>query len=389
MTKYKYFKSKNYRSNVNLVVESDIVEVSDQTSDGGTTPTLQEVTDEGAVTTADVQVNSISVFDAENDLHLKISANGDVINFHDFAGNIKFSLTVSGFLKTFLFDDVISEQSYGFPNESGIVNVMTAKTSSFTAQKNVFYLSVDTLTVTDPTPTNNQGYIVFVRNGTATIGGVGYTSGNLIYRFYQGGAWSSTVFGSGGGGATWGGITGTLADQTDLQSVLDAKANINKTEIIVKSESNGIFGTTTGNTAENVVTVLDIAANEFEAGDRLLFKIFSDKNGGSENVQYRVRAGTTGTTSDSLIATSQSYIGNNARFMSFERQRILFLTGDTIRLPAPSIAGANDISGLFGASTLVSLTPSSAWKLTITAQLSAGAETTNIVGYAISKIKSI
>jgi len=35
MTKYKYFKSKNYRANVNLVTESDIVEISDQTGSGG------------------------------------------------------------------------------------------------------------------------------------------------------------------------------------------------------------------------------------------------------------------------------------------------------------------------------------------------------------------
>lgn len=34
------------------------------------------------------------------------------------------------------------------------------------------------------------------------------------------GAW--TDFGSGGGGGVWGGITGTLSDQTDLQAVIDA-----------------------------------------------------------------------------------------------------------------------------------------------------------------------
>ena len=43
---------------------------------------------------------------------------------------------------------------------------------------------------------------------------------NLIYR------WSGTIYvqvASGGGGATWGGITGTLSNQTDLQNALDAK----------------------------------------------------------------------------------------------------------------------------------------------------------------------
>ena len=88
MTKYKYFKSKNYRANVNLVTESDIVEINDQTSEGGGIP------------------------EAPNDGEL-----------------------------------------YGRKNE----------------------------------------------------------------------AWE--VVPSGGGGATWGGITGTLSDQTDLQGALDAKEN--------------------------------------------------------------------------------------------------------------------------------------------------------------------
>src|SRR5687768_1686828 len=33
----------------------------------------------------------------------------------------------------------------------------------------------------------------------------------------------TTLEAGGGGGASWGGITGTLADQTDLQTVLDGK----------------------------------------------------------------------------------------------------------------------------------------------------------------------
>jgi len=40
----------------------------------------------------------------------------------------------------------------------------------------------------------------------------------------QNGAW--VVAGGGGGSASWGGITGTLSDQTDLQSALDGKADL-------------------------------------------------------------------------------------------------------------------------------------------------------------------
>jgi hypothetical protein len=175
---------------------------------------------------------------------------------------------------------------------------------------------------------------------------------------------------------------------TATQTALDLKSNLNRVEQIIDSKADGVFGSVTGTTAETVAIAIDISANEYEAGDRLSIKVFTDKDGGSENVQYRIRVGTTGTTSDSLIATTANFVGNNARYMFFSRERLLFLTGDTLRVPAITVATSVDTGGLTGASGSVSLTPSSAWKITITAQLSAGAETTNIVGYTISKIKS-
>jgi hypothetical protein len=44
---------------------------------------------------------------------------------------------------------------------------------------------------------------------------------NLFYK-YENGAWSSFA---GGGSSAWGGITGTLSNQTDLQNALNAKQN--------------------------------------------------------------------------------------------------------------------------------------------------------------------
>lgn len=49
-------------------------------------------------------------------------------------------------------------------------------------------------------------------------------SNSTIY-VWDGSAWQAT--GGGGGSAVWGGITGTLSDQTDLESALDAKAPTN------------------------------------------------------------------------------------------------------------------------------------------------------------------
>jgi len=64
--------------------------------------------------------------------------------------------------------------------------------SSFTAANDRTYTAVATLTVTDPAPVEGKGFIVAVRNGTATIGGVAYTAaGTVIRRSFHSGAWAN------------------------------------------------------------------------------------------------------------------------------------------------------------------------------------------------------
>lgn len=68
---------------------------------------------------------------------------------------------------------------------------------NITAENNKIYHSVATLTFTDPTPSEGLGFTVYVRNGTATIGGTAYAAGSLVIRVYHSGAWSSRVVVSG------------------------------------------------------------------------------------------------------------------------------------------------------------------------------------------------
>lgn len=71
-------------------------------------------------------------------------------------------------------------------NESIVVS------SNTTAVLDGVYTVVATATFTDPTPAEGKGFMVFVRNGTATIGGTGYsTAGSVIYRIYHSGAWAN------------------------------------------------------------------------------------------------------------------------------------------------------------------------------------------------------
>lgn len=69
---------------------------------------------------------------------------------------------------------------------------------SISAVNDKNYIVVSSSTFTDPTPVEGKGYTVFVRNGTATIGGIGYsTAGRLYYRIYHSGAWATYDLGLG------------------------------------------------------------------------------------------------------------------------------------------------------------------------------------------------
>ena len=69
------------------------------------------------------------------------------------------------------------------------------KSASFTAANDKQYTVVATLTVTDPSPVEGKGFEVFLRNGTATIGGTAYTrSGTTIRRVFHSGAWTNTPY---------------------------------------------------------------------------------------------------------------------------------------------------------------------------------------------------
>jgi hypothetical protein len=56
------------------------------------------------------------------------------------------------------------------------------------------YSNVANATYTDPTPVEGKGYVVKVVNGTATIGGVGYTEGKIVTRTYHSGSWRSKSY---------------------------------------------------------------------------------------------------------------------------------------------------------------------------------------------------
>jgi hypothetical protein len=74
-------------------------------------------------------------------------------------------------------------------------NKTVVVSSNQTASLDAYYTNVASATYTDPTPAEGKGFIVFVRNGTATVGGVAYaTAGTIIHRVFHSGSWSNYVY---------------------------------------------------------------------------------------------------------------------------------------------------------------------------------------------------
>lgn len=74
---------------------------------------------------------------------------------------------------------------------NGKVDKAIVVSTNTTATNDSIYTVVANATFTDPTPVEGKGFKVFVRNGTAVVGGVSYTVGSQIVRIFHSGSWAN------------------------------------------------------------------------------------------------------------------------------------------------------------------------------------------------------
>ena len=169
---------------------------------------LQSVVDEGNELTTDINVKStrfkIGDLDEDNSGVVVVIDNDgggvsfqkQLVNIWDFAEGTFGGINNLGNSFGFSFDELTSNVSINQNDrQNGIYSFAIDeidKTANFTADNYTRYTANGTLTVTDPTPIANKGFIVHVIGGSVTIGGVAYTSGALVYRYYDGSSWIST-----------------------------------------------------------------------------------------------------------------------------------------------------------------------------------------------------
>lgn len=162
-------------------------------------------------------------------------------------------------------------------NESIVIN------SNTTAVLDGVYTVVASATFTDPTPAEGKGFMVFVRNGTATVGGIGYSvAGTIINRVYHSGAWANYTSGS----TTL--IIGTtpIASGTVGRVLFEGAGNVLQENAILNLDTtNGLIigGATARGTRLTVVNSSDTATvknivvrNAADSADRLI--VYGDGN---------------------------------------------------------------------------------------------------------------
>ena len=142
--------------------------------------------------------------------------------------------------------------------------------------------------------------------------------------------------------------------------------NASSGEYILFAKGDGDWGNSTGVTTEQVLRVLSIAGGKIIDGDTMALVVRLSKDISAGNLVLTLRAGTTGTTSDTQIATATVGAGGNSFTLLINRDSLLFRDGK-LKSGGFSSSLETDITvGKYGTFASATLDYTSNWKLTIT-----------------------
>jgi hypothetical protein len=309
---------------------------------GGGSQNLQQVTDEGNETTNAIRFNTLG----------SISE----IGADDLIGNFYFkNLDTSNFKQSLGTPNHTEDRQAQFQDKDGVVAYIDdigykIKTSSFSAEPYFAYATNGTITVTDFSAGANEGYIVHVIGGTTTIGGVGYTAGALVYRFYNGSSWISTNMNN----AITIDATPTdgSANAVSSNGVFDAlatKADKSSTPNIV---IRNITPSTalTGTTIETQITSFNftIPANTFSATDLLKVETIAWEKSGTANASTcRIK-----------LSNTNNYAGaSNVLILAASANNINMRGTRTYKIAGGNLKGfmSSSANGIFNDNTLTNV----------------------------------
>jgi hypothetical protein len=345
-----------------------------------TTPTLQEVTTEGNITDVGIELDNsggeIGVFGTygtdqigyfmndAGDVYIKVSNGIGGVNTYEF---VKQSLLGAGvgisFGNVSYFDDKITVSGVSYPLPNGASSQIatladitggggyTVVSANQTAVNDTNYTVVANATFTDPSPTEGKGYVVYVRNGTATIGGTGYGVGSLVFRVFHSGAWSSREYKSNltasdiptGVDATK--IADGSVSNTEFQYINSLTANA-QTQLDLRVRTllndNVDSSSVTGVVANTILKSYLVPANTLSVGDTLDIKTVCSKTGTNATANFRIYTNTSNSLSGASPLALVVPASNNIYF-SLDRTYTL-KSGNTLEsFPVGSTATTDEV----------------------------------------------
>jgi len=246
---------------------------------------------------------------------------------------------------------------------SKAVNVAIAASSSWastlvstsqTATNSTQYIVVANATFTDPTPAEGKGFKVYVRNGTATVGGTAYSvAGSVIWRVFHSGSWAN-YYSSPFNDAT-SSIQTQLNSKTDtftLLSIIGTWAS--------PADSLSYYGPIIGGVTTPITTDTTFLSS-FSFATKIIGIYVQHINnvgtqGSSENVAFQIRNNTTSTSTQLINIQTNQASGAQKNFEDYSLN-ISIAANDQIALQINTPAWAtNPTNAIFRVSLFIQRT---------------------------------
>jgi hypothetical protein len=146
-----------------------------------------------------------------------------------------------------------------WPNNTIVVS------SNTTAVNDAVYTVVASATFTDPTPVEGKGFTVFIRNGTGTVGGTGYSvAGTVIKRIFHSGAWANYAD---AGGFTIASLAEAQAGNDNTKGMTPKRVS-DVNEIVFNITAYGAVG---DGTTDNTTAINNCLAAIYSAGGGTMY----------------------------------------------------------------------------------------------------------------------
>jgi len=230
----------------------------------------------------------------------------------------------------------------------------TLVSTSQTATNSTQYIVVANATFTDPTPVEGKGFKVYVRNGTATVGGTAYSvAGSVIWRVFHSGSWAN-YYSSPFNDAT-SSIQTQLNSKTDtftLLSIIGTWAS--------PADSLSYYGPIIGGVTTPITTVTTFLSS-FSFATKIIGIYVQHINnvgtqGSSENVAFQIRNNTTSTSTQLINIQTNQASGAQKNFEDYSLN-ISIAANDQIALQINTPAWAtNPTNAIFRVSLFIQRT---------------------------------